>query len=126
MRRQHRPSDETATAGVASVTPRTLEEQAGRACRLSAVNKCLGLKPRLPPSRAGVRTARAWNVMGTLLLVNITLIALLSAPSPWRVFWEGSANAWIGTAPYIWLPTVMAFAILGHIVIYRRLRAGRD
>jgi hypothetical protein len=28
--------------------------------------------------------------------------------------------------PYIWLPTVMvAFAILGHIVIYRR-RAGRD
>ena len=77
----------------------------------------------LATGRAGVRTARAWNVMGTLLLVNIILIALLSAPTPLRVFRDGPANVWITTVPYIWLPTVMvAFAILGHIVIYRRLR----
>ena len=81
----------------------------------------------LAAGRAGVRMARAWNVMGTLLLVNIILIALLSAPAPWRVFRESPANTWIATAPYVWLPTVMvAFAILGHIVIYRRLRAARD
>jgi D-alanyl-D-alanine-carboxypeptidase/D-alanyl-D-alanine-endopeptidase len=74
--------------------------------------------------RAGVRTVRAWNAIGTLLLVNVLVIALLSAPTPWRVFRNGPANVWIATAPYIWLPTVMvAFAILGHIVIYRRLRA---
>jgi serine-type D-Ala-D-Ala carboxypeptidase/endopeptidase len=80
----------------------------------------------LATGRAGVRTARAWNVMGTLLLVNIILISLLSAPTPWRVFRDGPANNWVTTEPYIWLPTVMvAFAILGHIVIYRRLRAGR-
>jgi hypothetical protein len=76
--------------------------------------------------RAGTRTVRAWNVMGTLLLVNIILIAWLSAPTPWRAFRDGPANVWVTTVPYIWLPTVMvAFAILGHIVIYRRLRAGR-
>jgi serine-type D-Ala-D-Ala carboxypeptidase/endopeptidase len=81
----------------------------------------------LATGRAGVRTARAWNVMGTLLLVNIILISLLSAPTPWRVFRDGPANNWVTTEPYIWLPTVMvAFAILGHLVIYRRLRAGRD
>jgi hypothetical protein len=81
----------------------------------------------LATGRTGVRTARAWNVMGTLLLVNIILIAGLSTPTPWRVFREGPANVWIATEPYVWLPTVMvAFAILGHIVIYRRLRAGRD
>ena len=81
----------------------------------------------LAAGRAGVRTVRAWNVMGTLLLVNIILIALLSAPTPWRVFRDGPANVWITTEPYIWLPTVMvAFAILGHIVIYRRLRSERD
>ena len=81
----------------------------------------------LATGRAGVPTARAWNVMGTLLLVNIISIALLSAPTPWRVFRDGPANVWITTVPYVWLPTVMvAFAILGHIVIYRRLRAGRD
>jgi hypothetical protein len=51
------------------------------------------------------------------------LISLLSAPTPWRVFRDGPANNWVTTEPYIWLPTVMvAFAILGHIVIYRRLR----
>jgi hypothetical protein len=33
----------------------------------------------------------------------------------------------ITNPPYIWLPTVMvAFAILGHIVVYRRLRAAAD
>jgi hypothetical protein len=45
--------------------------------------------PLLATGRAGVRTARAWNVMGTLLLVNIILIAGLSTPTPWRVFREG-------------------------------------
>lgn len=76
--------------------------------------------------RAGFRTVRAWNVVGTLLLVNIVVIAWLSAPTPWRVFREGPANVWVSTAPYIWLPTVMvAFAILGHIVVFRRLRMER-
>jgi CubicO group peptidase (beta-lactamase class C family) len=80
----------------------------------------------LATGRAGVRTARAWNVMGTLLLANIILISLLAAPTPWRVFRGGPANEWIATEPYIWLPTVMvAFAIVGHIVIYRHLRDSR-
>lgn len=80
----------------------------------------------LATGRVGLRTVRAWTVMGTLLLVNIIVISWLSAPTPWRVFRDGPANVWVTTAPYIWLPTVMvAFAILGHIVVYRRLRAGR-
>ena len=76
----------------------------------------------LATGRAGVRTVRAWNWLGTLLLVNIIVIAGLSAPTPWRVFRDGSGNVWVTTAPYVWLPAVMvAFAILGHIVIYRAL-----
>lgn len=76
--------------------------------------------------RAGVRTVRAWNVLGTLLLINIIVIAFLSAPAPWRLFRTQPANVWVTSAPYVWLPAVMvAFAILGHIVIYRRLRASR-
>jgi D-alanyl-D-alanine-carboxypeptidase/D-alanyl-D-alanine-endopeptidase len=74
--------------------------------------------------RAGLRTVRVWNVAATLLLCNIILIALLSAPTPFRVFKNEPANVWVTTAPYIWLPTVMvAFAILGHAVLFRRLRA---
>ena len=77
----------------------------------------------LATGRAGIRTVRAWNWLGTLLLVNIIAIAGLSAPTPWRVFRNAPANVWITTAPFVWLPAVMvAFAILGHIAIYRRLR----
>ena len=75
--------------------------------------------------RAGCRTVRAWNVLGTLLLINILVIAWLSAPTPWRVFTAQPPNVWITSAPYVWLPAVMvAFAILGHILIFRRLREG--
>jgi hypothetical protein len=80
----------------------------------------------LATGRAGIATARAWNAVGTLLLVNIIAIALLSAPTPWRMFRQEPANDWITTAPYVWLPSVLvAFAIGGHIVILRRLRAER-
>lgn len=77
--------------------------------------------------RAGPRLVRAWNVIGTLLLVNVVTIALLSAPTPLRMFHNPPANTWITTAPYVWLPTVLvAFAILGHVVVYRRLLAMRS
>jgi hypothetical protein len=80
----------------------------------------------LATGRAGIATARAWTAVGTLLLVNIIAIALLSAPTPWRMFRQEPANDWITTAPYVWLPSVLvAFAIGGHIVILRRLRAER-
>jgi hypothetical protein len=73
--------------------------------------------------RAGVRTVRAWNLLGTLLLLNILVVAWLSAPTPWRVFKAEPANTWIASAPYVWLPAVLvAVAILGHIVIYRAVR----
>lgn len=74
--------------------------------------------------RAGVRTVRAWNWLGTILLLNIVVISILSAPGPLRAFRTAPANTWITIAPYVWVPTVMvAFAILGHLVLFRRLRA---
>ena len=80
--------------------------------------------PLFATGRAGLRTVRWWNLGGTLLLCNIVVIALLSAPTPVQFFESEPPNVWVTTAPYIWLPAVMvAFAILGHIVIFRRLRA---
>jgi hypothetical protein len=55
--------------------------------------------------------------------VNIVVIAWLSTPTPMQLFRQEPANTWIARPPYIWLPTVMvAFAILGHIVVWRRLQ----
>lgn len=73
---------------------------------------------RMPPW--GVRL---WNWMGLALLVNIVVISNLSAPTPLRVFMNEPANEWIARAPFVWLPTVMVLtALLGHIVVFRRLR----
>jgi hypothetical protein len=72
------------------------------------------------------RVAQAWNVGGALLLANILTVAILSTPTPLRVFDEEPANVWIAYAPWVWLPTVLVFAaLLGHVVVFRRLRAER-
>ncbi|HUQ81845.1 MAG TPA: hypothetical protein VM076_11925 [Gemmatimonadaceae bacterium] len=87
---------------------------------LSAIVVALVLVRR-PRSLAIVR---AWNVVGTLLLANILTVALLSAPTPFRVFRNEPANVWIAQAPWVWLPAVFVLAaILGHILVFRRLRA---
>jgi hypothetical protein len=64
----------------------------------------------------------AWNTLGLALLANIVGVALLSAPTPFRVFMNEPANVWITDAPWIWLPAVMVLAALcGHVLVYRRL-----
>lgn len=64
----------------------------------------------------------AWNTLGLVLLANIVTVALLSAPTPLRVFMNEPANVWITHAPWVWLPAVMVFAALaGHVLVYRRL-----
>ena len=66
---------------------------------------------------------RIWNTAGIVLLTNIMTIALLSTPTPFRVFQNEPANEWIAHAPWVWLPTVFVLAaIVGHILVYRRLR----
>jgi hypothetical protein len=73
--------------------------------------------------RAGTRLVRAWNWLGVLLLSNVLIIAMLSTPLPFRLFTSEPANVWITTAPFVWLPAIMVLmAILGHVVVFRRLR----
>ena len=70
-----------------------------------------------------VAVARIWNAAGIVLLANILTIAVLSTPTPIRVFHNDPANEWIAHAPWVWLPAVFVVAaIVGHIVIFRRLR----
>ena len=67
--------------------------------------------------------AVAWNVMGTLLLVNVLTIAIVSTPSI-AAFGPERLNVWVAYPPYVWLPTMMVVcAITGHLVIFRKLQA---
>lgn len=73
--------------------------------------------------RVPLGVVAAWNLMGTLLLANVLVIALLSAPTPLRVFMNEPANTWIAHAPWVWLPAVFVpAAIAGHVLVFRRLR----
>jgi hypothetical protein len=70
---------------------------------------------------------QAWNVVGILLLANILTVAFLSTPLPIRRFFNEPANVWIKDAPYVWLPAVFVLlAILGHVVITRKLASSND
>ena len=69
-----------------------------------------------------VAVARVWNAAGIVLLANILTIAVLSTPTPIRVFHNEPANEWIAHAPWVWLPSVFVVAaIIGHVVVFRRL-----
>lgn len=64
-----------------------------------------------------------WNVIGLGLLINIVTIAVLSMPTPLRMFFTEPANTIVPTqAPYIWLPVFLVQAALfGHLLVFRKL-----
>ena len=45
-----------------------------------------------------------WNIFGLILLLIIVVVAMLSAPLPFRVFMNEPANTVIAYFPFIWLP----------------------
>ncbi len=64
----------------------------------------------------------AWNLMGLGLLVNVVTIAMLSAPTPFRVFLNEPATTLITSAPYVWLPAfIVQAALFGHLLVFRWL-----
>lgn len=64
----------------------------------------------------------AWNLIGFGLLGNVVGIALLSAPTPMRVFWDEPANVWITRFPFVWLPAFLVpIALVGHLIVLRWL-----
>lgn len=65
----------------------------------------------------------AWGIGGSLLLANVVVIAIVSLPTPLRVFMNEPANVWVTTTPFVWLPVFLVqLALLTHILVFRRLR----
>lgn len=63
-----------------------------------------------------------WNIFGMALLANIVLIAILSTPSPIRVFMNDPANEFIADIPFIWIPGfIVPFALAMHLFSLRQL-----
>ncbi|MEQ8808152.1 MAG: hypothetical protein RIE59_03705, partial [Imperialibacter sp.] len=66
--------------------------------------------------------AIAWNIGGLLLLLNIVTIAVLSMPTPFRVFMNDPANEIVATFPFVLLPGILvplAFSL--HVLSLRQV-----
>ena len=76
------------------------------------------LAARSPRLRAVVL---AWNIVGTLLLINIVTIAIASTPI-FSAFGPDGLNTWVADPPYVFLPTVLVpAAVFGHALTWRKL-----
>ncbi len=63
-----------------------------------------------------------WNFAGLLLVTNITMISILSTPSPLRQFLNDPPNTIVAYFPYVWIPAVIVpFAFLMHILSIKQL-----
>ena len=70
-----------------------------------------------------VRWGVLWNIFGLGLLMNIVIIAILSTPTPFRVFWNEPANTFVTTVPFIWLPGFLVpVALALHVFSLVQLR----
>lgn len=66
--------------------------------------------------------AWGWNVIGVCLLFGILTVAVLSTPTPFRMYDNEPANTFVATFPYVWLPGVLVFlAFGGHVLVVRKL-----
>ena len=64
----------------------------------------------------------AWNFICLLLLINIVINAVLSAPFPFQQFAFDQPNIAVLYFPFVWLPCFIVPAVLfSHLVLIRRL-----
>lgn len=83
----------------------------------------LFLTQRLIPGYIAV----IWNIICLGLLVNVVSMAVLSMPTPFRVFLNEPANTIIATFPFVWLPGLMVPLAYGlHFYSLRQLFMGRN
>ena len=63
-----------------------------------------------------------WNIAGLILLFNIVIVAILSAPFPFRYFLNEPANTIVFYFPFVLLPGFLVpVAFLSHLVALKKL-----
>lgn len=63
-----------------------------------------------------------WNFFGIILLLNVVLIAVLSTPSPYRVFMNEPTSVFLSRFPFIWIPGfIVPFALAMHLFSLRQM-----
>jgi len=72
--------------------------------------------------QASRRLIAAWNWLGFALLLNVGSIAVMSLPTPLRVFMDEPPLTATTTFPFVWLPAFLGLsALFGHVLVWRWL-----
>lgn len=67
-----------------------------------------------------------WNALGSLLLLNVIVIAVRSMPMI-NAYGDYRMNTHVADAPFVWLPGVLVqVALLGHLLVWRKLKIDAD
>jgi hypothetical protein len=67
-----------------------------------------------------------WNALGSLLLLNVIVIAVRSMPMM-NAYGDYRMNTHVADAPFVWLPGVLVqAALLGHLLVWRKLKIDAD
>lgn len=108
---------QAATEGVMPVqmsySGRNFDILTGTSAIVVAVLAARGLAPRW--------LLLGWNLLGSLLLLNIVWIAAISTPL-FHAFGDSQLNTWVAYPPFVWLPGVLVpAALLGHGILWRKL-----
>ncbi len=73
-------------------------------------------------NRISKKIILVWNFISLALLLNIIVIALLSAPSPFQKISFEQPNIAILNFPFSWLPSfIVPIVLLGHLIAIRKL-----
>lgn len=68
------------------------------------------------------RFVLVWNVVCLLLLINIVVNAMLSAPFPFQQFAFDQPNVAVLYFPFVWLPSfIVPVVLFSHLVVIRRI-----
>src|SRR6476646_1830312 len=68
-----------------------------------------------------------WNIAALLLLLNIVVNAILSAPFPFQQFAFDQPNVAVLYFPFVWLPSfIVPLVLFSHLVVLRRLFTERS
>ena len=77
-------------------------------------------------NRIGKKATIFWNILGLVLLFNIVAIALLSMPTPFRIFMNEPANTIVARFPIVWLPGFLVPLAYGlHLLSLRQLTSNK-
>ena len=75
----------------------------------------------LASGRATRNLVVLFNAVGLLLLSIIVVVAVLATPLV-RAFGDSQLNVWITQFPYAWMSVMVSSALLGHVLLFRKLR----